>query len=83
MYAGNASVVNVLMRFPVLIPVVVGVGIVAAEKPMNTEPPIQPVAVQATTVPLVQQQEPVIVIPAAPAASEIKSLPVLKKKPRE
>ena len=58
MYSGNAVVVNFLMRWPVLIPVAVAVGVAAViPKPAPPAPKPPPII------------HPVVVVPVAPVAS--------------
>lgn len=64
MYSGNSSVVNFLMRFPVLIPVAVAVPIVTAVLPKEAPP--APV-VQAPVVVAPPVAVPVPVAPPTPA----------------
>lgn len=52
MYAGNASVVNLLMRFPALAPVAVAVGVVVVTPPSSPPPPTVAIIQPAPSIPV-------------------------------
>jgi hypothetical protein len=66
MYAGNATVVSILMRWPILIPVAIGLTVIMVV------PPAEPVPVPPP---------PAQIFPTPPGESASTPLPPLKKIP--
>lgn len=76
MYAGNAVIANILMRWPVLIPGAVIAGGVALAEPETPPPPPPPVVVQ----PPAPIPAPVFELKATPEIKPVPVKPLPKKK---
>lgn len=72
MYAGNSSVVNILMRWPVLIPVVATAAIVPTVTDKKEVPTPAPVVTPAPA--------PAVVVPPAPVTPPVVPPPAPPKK---